>query len=140
MLVSLTNLITSCGISGQIFGLISSFLSYRQLHVVLDGKSSREYLVNVRVPQGSSLGPTFFLLYINELPDDFICNIAIYADDNNLYYECAKESVLWQELELSSELKSDLQDTGVRSGLLISMPGKFSCIFFTGLTRMVLLM
>ena len=111
MLVSLTNLITSCGISGQIFGLISSFLSYRQLHVVLDEKSSQEYLVNVRVPQGSSLGPTFFLLYINELPDDFICNIAIYADDNNLYYECAKESVLWQELELSSELKSDLQDT-----------------------------
>ena len=79
--------------------------------MVLDGKSSQEYLVNVRVPQGSSLGPTFFLLYINELPDDFICNIAIYADDNNLYYECAKESVLWQELELSSELKSDLQDT-----------------------------
>ena len=79
--------------------------------MVLDGKSSREYLVNVRVPQGSSLGPTFFLLYINELPDDFICNIAIYADDNNLYYEWSKESVLWQELELSSELKSDLQDT-----------------------------
>ena len=34
----------SYGISGQIFGLISSFLSNRQLRVVLDGKSSQEYI------------------------------------------------------------------------------------------------
>ena len=40
----------SYGISGQIFGLISSFLSNRQLRVVLDGKSSQEYPVNVGVP------------------------------------------------------------------------------------------
>ena len=66
----------SFGISGQIFGLISSFLSNRQLHLVLDGKSSQEYPVNVRVPEGSILGPTFLLLYINDLPDDVICNIA----------------------------------------------------------------
>ena len=52
----------SYGISGQIFGLISSFLSNRWLRVVLDGKSSQEYLVNVGVSQGSILGPTLFLL------------------------------------------------------------------------------
>ena len=61
------------------FGLISSFLSNRQLPVVLDGKSSQEYPVNAGVPQGSILGPTLFLLYINDLPDDVISNIAIYA-------------------------------------------------------------
>ena len=71
-------------ISGQIFGLISSFLSNRRLRVVLDGKSSQEYPVNAGVPQGSLLGPTFFLLYINDLPDDVIFNIAIYADDTIL--------------------------------------------------------
>ena len=43
------------GISGQIFGLISSFLSNRQLRVVLDGKSSQEYPGNAGVPQGSIL-------------------------------------------------------------------------------------
>ena len=43
----------SYGISGQIFGLISSFLSNRQLRVVLDWMSSQEYPVNVGVPQAS---------------------------------------------------------------------------------------
>ena len=46
----------SCGISVQIFGHISSFLSNRCLWVVLDGKSSQEYSVNAVVPEGSILG------------------------------------------------------------------------------------
>ena len=54
----------SYGISGQIFGLISSFLSNRRLQVVLDGKCPQEYPVNTGVPQGSIFGPTLFLLYI----------------------------------------------------------------------------
>ena len=78
----------SYGISGQIFGLISSFLSNRRLQVVLDGTSSQEYPVNAGVPQGSILGPTLFLLYINNRPDDVICDIAIYADDTTLYSKC----------------------------------------------------
>ena len=101
----------SYGISGQIFSLISSFLSNRRLRVVLDGTSSQEYPVNAGVPQGSILGPTLFLLYINDLPDDVICDIAIYADDTTLYYRCDQASDLWQQLELASELESDLRDT-----------------------------
>ena len=79
----------SYGISRQIFGSIYSFPSTRQLRVVLDGKSSQEYPVSAGVSQGSILGPTLFLLYINDFPDNVICDIAIYADD----------------------LESDLQDT-----------------------------
>ena len=66
----------------------SSFLSNRWLWVLLDGKSSQEYAVNAGVPQDSILGPALFLLYINDLPDDVICNIAIYADDTTLYSKC----------------------------------------------------
>ena len=99
------------GISGQIISLISSFLSNRRLRVVLDGKSSQEYPVNAGFPQGSTLGPKLFLLYINDLPDDVICDIAIYADHTALYSKCDRASDLWQQLELASELESDLRDT-----------------------------
>ena len=100
----------SYGISGQIFGLISSVLNNRRLWVVLDWRSSQEYPVNAGVSQGSILGPTLFLQYINDLPDDVICNIAIYADDTILYSKCDQASDLWQQLELASELESDVQD------------------------------
>ena len=92
----------------KMIDLISSFLSYRQLRVVLDGKCSQEYPVNAGVPQGSILGPTLFLLYINDLPDDIICNVAIYPDDTTLCSKCDKASDLWQQLELVSEFESDL--------------------------------
>ena len=94
-------------ISGQIFGLVSSFLSNRHLRVVLDGKSSQEYPINAGAPQGSILGPTLFLIYINDLPDDVICDIAIYADDTTLYSKCDQASYLWQQLELASKLESE---------------------------------
>ena len=86
-------------------------LSNRQLRVVLDGKSLQEYPVNAGVLQGSVLGPTLFLLYNNDLPDNVICNIAICADDTTLYSRCDQASDLSQQLELASELESDLQDT-----------------------------
>ena len=76
--------------------------------MVLDEKSSQEYPVNGGVPQCSILSPTLFLLYINDLPGDVICDIAISADDTTLYSKCDQASDLWQQFELASELESDL--------------------------------
>ena len=75
----------SYGISGQIFGLNSSFLSNRWLQVVLDRKYSQEYPVNAGVPQGSILGLTSVLLYISDLCDNVIRDIAVFVDDTSLY-------------------------------------------------------
>ena len=75
----------SYGISDEMFGLSSSFCSNRWLRVVVDRKSWKEYSVNAGVPQGFILDPTLFLLCINDLPGDVICNIAIYFDDTTLY-------------------------------------------------------
>ena len=63
--------------------------------MVLDGKFSQEYSVNAAVSQGSILGPTLFLLYVNDVPDDVICSIAINADDTTLYTKCDQASDLW---------------------------------------------
>ena len=52
--------------------------------------------------KGPILDPTLYLLYINDLPGDVICNIATYAGDSNCYSK---------QLELASERESDLRDT-----------------------------
>ena len=85
----------SYGILGQIFGLISSFLSNKRLQAVLGGKCSQEYPVKAGDPQSSILGPTLFLLYSNDVPDDVVCYIAIYADDTTLNSKCDQAFDLW---------------------------------------------
>ena len=61
--------------------------------MVLDGMYSQKYPVNAGVYQGSR-----FLLYINDLLDDVICDIPIYVDDTTLYYNCDQGPDLWQQL------------------------------------------
>ena len=50
--------------------------------------------MNAGVTQSSILGPTLFVLYINNLPGGIICNIAIYTDDTTLYSKCDQASDL----------------------------------------------
>ena len=47
----------------------------------LDWESSA---LTTGVAQGAILDPTLFLLHINDLPVDVVCNIVIYADDTTL--------------------------------------------------------
>ena len=68
---------------------------------------------------------------MNDLPDDVICNIAIYADDSTLYSNCDQTSNLWQELELVSGLESDPPDT-------VDWGRKWLVDFNVGKTQLVL--
>ena len=110
--------------------------------MVLDGQSSQEYSVNARVPQGSILGLTLFLLYINDLPGDVICDMAIYADDTTLYSKCDQRLICGNNLNwfLNLNLIYETLWNGVRNGLLISILGKVNWFYLTGLITIVLLM
>ena len=106
----LLHILKSYGISGKIFGHISSFLRNRQLRVVLDRKSSEEYPINAGVPQGSVLGTTLFLLYIHDIPDDVVILLSMLIILSTLNV-IRHLSDLWQQVELASEIEPNLQDT-----------------------------
>ena len=74
----------SYGICGTTLQWISSYLSCREISVVVEGTSSEKQAINAGVPQGSVLGPTLFLLYINDLPDQIQADTFIFADDTML--------------------------------------------------------
>ena len=74
-----------CGVSGQLLLLIQSFLSCRKQRTVLNGQSSNWGDISAGVPQGSILGPLFFLVYINDLAIGLRCNVKLFADDTSLF-------------------------------------------------------
>ena len=68
--------------------LASKFLrssNYQKVIVVLNGKSSGWSSVKAGVPQGSVLGPMFFLVYINDLVDNTSSDAKLFADDTSLF-------------------------------------------------------
>ena len=72
------------GISHTLLDLLRSFLLNEMHRVVLNGKCSNWEFISSGVPQGSILGPLFFLVYINDLADNLKCCIKLFADDTSL--------------------------------------------------------
>ena len=93
----------SYGIKGPLLTLITSFLTDRFQRVVLNGQCSTWKEVLAGVPQGSLLGPLFFLVYINDLPVGLQSNVKIFADDTSLF------SVMLDSLKSLTLLNSDLR-------------------------------
>ena len=77
----------------------TSYLLQRTQHVVFDGARSSTKVMDVGVPQGSILGPLFFILFINDMPL-LVKNskLDMYADDSTLTTSAATVNVLQEEL------------------------------------------
>jgi hypothetical protein len=79
------------GIEGKFKMLIESYLTGRYQRVIVgDGidshNGSKWEIIKCGVPQGSILGPLFFLLYINDLPKiiNKNNNMVLFADDTSI--------------------------------------------------------
>ena len=93
------------GIRGLANSWLSSFLKNRKKYLYLDDHCSITEKVTCGVPQGLTLGPLLFLVYINDLQGAFLKSIIHhFADDTNPLFPAKKlgtiESVVNLELKL----------------------------------------
>ena len=93
----------SMGICDGLLDLIWSFLENRFQRVVLNGQTSEWLPVRAGVPQESILGPHFFLIYINDLSNDIISSVKLFADDTSLF------PIIHDAKKTAYELNKDLQ-------------------------------
>ena len=95
-----------CGIRGFANDFFRSYLTNRHQYTVINGVNSELRTVSCRVPQGSVLGPLFFLLYINDLHRSIGDNLVIsYADDTAIITSNPDlESARYQAKELFTKL------------------------------------
>ena len=96
--------LTYYGLRGKVNDLIRSYLRNRKQYVSINGTDSKTCNVTCGVPQGSSLGPLLFLLYINDFR--FCLNkteTGHFADDTYIMYGSKKINTL--ETVVNTELK-----------------------------------
>jgi len=75
----------SYGISGCLLNWLQNYISNRKPCVVYQGFTSPLLPINAGVPQGSVLGPSLFLLYINDLPYLLKNDSCLFADDTSVH-------------------------------------------------------
>ena len=93
------------GIKGQALTLLKSYLTNRKQKCQIKNSFSSERLIKCGVPQGSILGPLFFLLYVNDLPQCLNkTKPCLFADDTNL--TASGDSITDVEIAVNSDLEN----------------------------------
>ena len=93
----------SVGVSDSLLSLIESFLSNRFQKVILNGQTSKCLPVKAGVPQGSIVGPLFYLIYINDLSDDLNSTVKLSPDDTS-QFSVVRDSNM-SAYELNNDMK-----------------------------------
>ena len=92
-----------CGVTGALLSLIQSILKNTKQRTALNGLSSNWGDISAGVPQGSILGPLFFLAYITDLAADVRCNVKLFADATSLF------TVVEDSTTAASDMNHDLE-------------------------------
>ena len=74
------------GVSNNLLTFFQNFLDNGYQRVLLNGQNSHWNLIKAGVPQESILGPLLFLIYINDLPNNLISNVKLFADDISIFH------------------------------------------------------
>lgn len=104
----------SLGFQDAAYELLKSYLHNRKQHVQIKNIVSESAEINCGVPQGSILGPLFFLLFLNDLFDiQFFGKLQLYADDAAFIYSASTEEVLRNQMQTDLNLLATWCDQNV---------------------------
>ena len=91
------------GMRGVPLQWFTSYLTNRQQYVRINTTDSEMLRMTCGVPQGSTLGPLLFLLYINDMPNcSKKLSFRIFTDDTNVFY--SGKSVSEIEIVMNEEI------------------------------------
>ena len=94
------------GVKDKVIKWLRSFLIGRGQKVVVNNTESERMNVTSGVPQGSILGPVLFICYINDLPNEVVSKVKIFADDTKIYRSIKEDN---DQISLQQDLLK-LQD------------------------------
>ena len=75
------------------------------VHVSVRGKESGEAMLMHGVPQDSTVGPLFFILFINDLPLHVSADVDLYADDTTVTASADVKNLAHLDLSLNKSVR-----------------------------------